>query len=117
MLSCCQKDLQIHLTGTGESGAEHSRHLKQSLGVWSGLHGTDWYIEARVKNITDTCLGQQESWLRLSPASTRSITSNSKNAKILYTIPVKRIVSAWRHMRLNSIPTTQIDRMAIPSGH
>jgi hypothetical protein len=29
--------------------AEHSRHLKQLLGVWSGLHGAEWYIEARVE--------------------------------------------------------------------
>jgi hypothetical protein len=43
MLSCCQKDLHIHLTRTGESGAEHSKYLKQHLGVWSGLHGSDWY--------------------------------------------------------------------------
>jgi hypothetical protein len=53
----------------------------------------------------------------MGPASTRSITSNSKNAKILYDIPVKQIVSAGRHMRLNSIPTTQTGRMAVPSGH
>ena len=53
----------------------------------------------------------------MSPASTRSIKSNSKNAKILYNIPVKQTVSAWRHMRLNSIPTTQTGRMAVPSGH
>jgi len=53
----------------------------------------------------------------MGPASTRSITSNSKNTKILYNIPVKWIVSAWRHMRLNSIPTTQTGRMAVPSGH
>jgi hypothetical protein len=49
MLSCCKKDLQIHLTCTGESGAEHSRHLTQPFGVWSGLQGADWHTEAGVK--------------------------------------------------------------------
>ena len=49
ILSYCQEDLQICLTCIGKSGAEHSRHLKQSLGVWSGLHGPHWYIEARLK--------------------------------------------------------------------
>jgi hypothetical protein len=86
ILSCCQKYLQICLTCTGKSGAEHSRHLKQSLGVWSGLHGADWYIEARVKKhhwYMPSTTGQAGyGWAYLQPGASHPTQKTPKSSTI-----------------------------------
>jgi hypothetical protein len=117
ILSCCQEDLQICLTCTGKSGAEHSRHLKQSLAVWSGLHGADWYIDARVKEhhwYMPRTTGQAGyEWAQLQPGASHPTQKTPKSSSIFL------LNGLYLHegMRLNSIPATQTGRMAVPSGH
>jgi len=107
ILSCCQEDLQICLTCTGKSRAEHSRLLKQSFGVWSGLHGADWYIEARVEErhwYMPRTTGQAGyGWAQLQPEASHPTQKTPKSSTIFL---LNRLYEGWNFNSGNYLFTT-----------